>query len=123
MGQSGRLQSGQGQVPGTASKPTGKAVKKPPLEASVVKSILKWLNDQPGCHAVKTRGDNRQAGWPDIIGSWQGRFFAFEVKRPGSNRVTALQQATLAKWQGAEGIVGVVHSVDEVKKLIEEVTS
>jgi len=89
----------------------------------VVKSILKWLNDQPGCHAVKTRGDNRQAGWPDIIGSWQGRFFAFEVKRPGSNRVTALQQATLAKWQGTKGIVGVVHSVDEVKKLIEEVTS
>jgi len=86
----------------------------------VVKSILKWLNDQPGCHAVKTRGDNRQAGWPDIIGSWHGRFFAFEVKRPGSNRVTALQQATLAKWQGAKGIVGVVHSVDEVKKLIEE---
>ena len=122
MGQSGRLQSGQGQVPGPSSKTTGKAVKKPPLEASVVKSILKWLNDQPGCHAVKTRGDNRQAGWPDIIGSWQGRFFAFEVKRPGSNRVTALQQATLAKWQGAKGIVGVVHSVDEVKKLIEEVT-
>jgi hypothetical protein len=29
----------------------------------------------------------------------------------------------LAKWQGAKGIVGVVHSVDEVKKLIEEVTS
>ena len=86
----------------------------------MVKSILKWLNDQPECHAVKTRGDNRQAGWPDIIGSWQGRFFAFEVKRPGSNKVTALQQATLAKWQGAKGIVGVVHSVDEVKKLIEE---
>ncbi len=118
MAKSRRVSAGQGQVPGTASKTTGKAVKKPPLEASVVKSILKWLNDQPGCHAVKTRGDNRQAGWPDIIGSWQGRFFAFEVKRPGSNRVTALQQATLNKWQGARGIVGVVHSVDEVKKLL-----
>ena len=118
MAKSGRLPNGPGQVPGTASKTTGKAAKKPPLEASVVKSILKWLNDQPGCHAVKTRGDNRQAGWPDIIGSWQGRFFAFEVKRPGSNRVTALQQATLAKWQGAKGIVGVVHSVDEVKQLL-----
>jgi hypothetical protein len=32
--------------------------------------------------------------------------------------VTALQQATLAKWQGAKGITGVVHSVDEVKKLL-----
>lgn len=118
MAKSRGVSAGPGQVPGTASKATGKAVKKPPLEASVVKSVLKWLNDQPECHAVKTRGDNRQAGWPDIIGSWQGRFFAFEVKRPGSNRVTALQQATLNKWQGARGIVGVVHSVDEVKKLL-----
>ena len=112
------IPSGPGQVPGTVPKATSQAIKKPPLESSVVKSILKWLNDQPECYAVKTRGDNRQAGWPDIIGSWQGRFFAFEVKRPGSNRVTALQQATLAKWQGAKGITGVVHSVDEVKKLL-----
>ena len=118
MAKSRRVSAGKGQVPGTVPKATSQAIKKPPLESSVVKSILKWLNDQPECYAVKTRGDNRQAGWPDIIGSWQGRFFAFEVKRPGSNRVTALQQATLAKWQGAKGITGVVHSVDEVKKLL-----
>ena len=112
------IPSGPGQVPGTAPRAADQAAKKPPLESSVVKSILKWLNDQPECYAVKTRGDNRQAGWPDIIGSWQGRFFAFEVKRPGSNKVTALQQATLAKWQRAGAITGVVHSVDEVKKLL-----
>ena len=119
MGQPRRLPNGKGQVPGAKKGQTEPPAKKPPLESSVVKSILKWLNDQEGVCAVKTRGDNRQAGWPDIIGSWQGRFFAFEVKRPGSNRVTALQQATLAKWQGAKGITGVVHSVEEVKQLLE----
>jgi hypothetical protein len=32
--------------------------------------------------------------------------------------VTALQQATLNKWQRAGAITGVVHGVDEVKQLL-----
>jgi len=91
-----------------------------PLEASVVKAILKWLNTQPDCYAVKTRGDARQSGWPDIIGCRQGRMLALEVKRPGNNRVTALQTATLNKWKAAGAVAGVVHSVDEVEQLLKE---
>lgn len=91
-----------------------------PLESSIVKNILKWLNTQPECYAVKTRGDSRQAGQPDVVGCWQGRFFAFEVKRPGG-KPTPLQLATLDKWRGARGIVGVVHSVEEVKGFLQGV--
>lgn len=91
-----------------------------PLESAVVQKILKWLNNQPECYAVKTRGDICQAGWPDIIGCFQGKSFALEVKRPGNNRVTTLQKATLEKWKEAGAITGVVHSIEEVKKLFKE---
>lgn len=93
-------------------------MKKPPLETSVVKAILKWLNSQPGCYAVKTRGDARQAGWPDIIGCCDGKMLVLEVKRPGNNRLTALQEVTLDRWREAGARTGVVHSVDEVKQLL-----
>ena len=90
----------------------------PPLESSITKSILKYLNGLPGCYAVKTRGDYRQAGQPDILGCYQGRTLALEVKRPGG-KATPLQLATLAKWRQAGAVAGVVYSVEEVKKLLE----
>ena len=120
MAKSGRVPKGQGQVPDAAQGSAGRAPKKAPLEKSVVTRILNWLRDQPECYAIKTQGTASQSGWPDIIGSWQGRFFAFEVKRPGNNRVTELQLATLNKWRSAGGVVGVVHSLEEVRELLKE---
>ena len=120
MAKSGRVPKGQGQTSGAAKGAADKVAKKAPLEKSVVTKILNWLRDQPECYAIKTQGTASQSGWPDIIGSWQGRFFAFEVKRPGNNRVTELQLATLNKWRSAGGIVGVVHSLEEVKELLRE---
>ncbi len=90
-----------------------------PLESSIVKGILKYLNNLPECYAIKTRGDYHQAGQPDILGSWQGRSLALEVKRPGG-RVTQLQLAILAKWRQAGAVAGVVYGVEDVKKLIGE---
>jgi len=87
-------------------------------EASVVKTILKFLNNLPGCYATKIHGNRFTAGQPDIIGTLNGQTFAFEVKRPGNNRVTPLQEATLRKWSDAGAITGVVHGKEEVKRLL-----
>lgn len=88
-----------------------------PLERSITAGILKWLNTQPECFAIKTRGDQRQQGQPDILGCIGGRTIAFEVKRPGKGP-TVLQKVILGKWRRAGAIAGVVHSLDEAKELL-----
>lgn len=57
------------------------------------------------------------AGEPDIDCCYRGRAVKLEVKRPGG-KPTKLQEATLGKWKAAGAIVGVVHSVEDVKELL-----
>ncbi len=59
------------------------------------------------------------AGIPDIIACVNGRFIAFEVKTP-SGKATKLQEATIRKILNAGGVAAVVHSVDEVKAILEK---
>jgi hypothetical protein len=58
------------------------------------------------------------AGWPDIIGAWEGNPLALEVKRPGVGRLTRLQEMELERWKAAGAITGVVTSIGEVKDLL-----
>ncbi|MBO8158844.1 VRR-NUC domain-containing protein [Thermosyntropha sp.] len=90
------------------------------MESTVVKNIIKYLNSLDNCRAIKTSGDAKRAGEPDIDCVYCGQSIKLEVKRPGNNRVTKLQQAMLQKWADAGAVVGVVHSVDEVKELFQE---
>ena len=48
-----------------------------------------------------------------------GRFIAFEIKTP-SGKTTKLQEATIRKILNAGGVAAVVHSVDEVKAILEK---
>jgi len=59
------------------------------------------------------------AGIPDIIACVNGRFIAFEIKTP-SGKTTKLQEATIRKILSAGGVAAVVHSVDEVKAILEK---
>jgi len=93
-----------------------------PLESSIVNGLIKWINKQPGCKAQKTHGGSLRQGTPDILGSWKGRMLAIEVKRPGSNNVTPLQQKELEAWSKAGAISGVAHSLKELKDIIKEAT-
>jgi len=87
-------------------------------EKSIVNSILKYLNSLPQCRAEKTWGGGYgNAGKPDITGCLKGRRFELEVKKPGG-KLTKLQEVTLRKWFEAGAITGVVHSVDEVKEVL-----
>lgn len=88
-----------------------------PLEKSITASILCYLNSISGCYAVKTRGDYRQGGQPDVIGCYRGRALALEVKRPGG-RATPLQQTVLEKWRQAGAIAEVVTSKKDVERLL-----
>lgn len=88
-----------------------------PLEKHITAGILRYLNSLPGCYAVKTRGDYRQGGQPDIIGCYGGQTLALEVKRPGG-RLTPLQAAMLRRWKAAGAIAAVVTSRKEVEELL-----
>jgi hypothetical protein len=91
-----------------------------PLESSIVQSILRWLNKQPGVKAEKTHGGRYgKAGKPDITGCVRGRRFELEVKRPG-NKATKLQMKTLQEWKEAGAIVAVVTSVEEAREILQE---
>lgn len=96
-------------------------------EARVKTALLRWIaiqrkNGVP-IHAFKVAGGFRQqAGQPDLIICYDGNFCAVEVKRPGED-ATPLQQHRLKEWQAAGAIVGVVNSVEELKKLLADESS
>ncbi len=89
-------------------------------ERAIVKAILAYLNSLPGCLARKRWGGGMGvAGDPDIDACICGRSVQLEVKRLGE-RPTALQANRLEEWRRAGAIVAVVHSVAEVRAVLEE---
>ena len=59
---------------------------------------------------------------PDVIACIGGRFFAFEVKTE-EGKATALQESVLRKIQKCGGNAAIVRSVEEVKRMLEEITA
>ncbi len=89
-------------------------------ERSIVTKVLRYLKTVPGCFCWKEHGGMYgTAGIPDIIACVNGRFLAFEVKTP-SGKTTKLQEATIRKILSAGGVAEIVHSVDEVKAILEK---
>jgi len=89
--------------------------KTPPLEKTIVKNILAYLNDLPNTRARKIPGTQYSAGWPDIIAVTDGAVVFVEVKRPRIGRLTDLQRVELDLWQRAGAHCFVSTSVDELK--------
>lgn len=88
-------------------------------EKQIVTSILRYLKTVPCCFAWKEHGGiYGTAGIPDIIACIRGRFAAFEVKTD-SGRLTKLQEATIQKIKDAKGKAYKVTSVEEVKKILD----
>ena len=90
-------------------------------ESDIQSDILKTLDDLGhDCWYVWHRMDKRttcKRGTPDIVGSYKGRPFAVEVKRPG-RKVTPEQagELMLAKLAGVS--TGVATTVDEAIRII-----
>lgn len=89
------------------------------LEKSIVQSILTYLNELPGCRAIKRHGSAYSSGEPDIDACLNGRSIKLEVKRMG-NVPTALQTANLNKWKKAGAVTGIVYCVADVQVLLKQ---
>lgn len=90
------------------------------LESKITAEIMQYLKTLDKCFFWKEHGGMYgTAGISDIICCYKGRFVAFEVKRPGK-QLTKLQEKTIKDIQTAGGQAYVVRSVDEVKKIMEE---
>lgn len=90
------------------------------LEKDIQTKIMRYLENIPSSYAWKVHnaGMYTARGIPDIQFVLNGQAYAFEVKRPGRS-ATQLQQAVMDDMRKAGAIVGVVTSVDDVKRLIE----
>ena len=93
------------------------------LERDIVAAILRHLKTVPDCFAWKTHGGPYgTAGIPDIIACIGGRFVAFEVKTQ-SGKLTKLQEITMQRINEAKGKAFTVTSVEEVKKILENLNA
>lgn len=81
-------------------------------EARLSKKIVDKLKTH-GAFASKIHGGPMQAGGlPDVVGCYNGFFFAIEVKIPGrEGTLTPRQAAKLAQIQKTGGRVGVATNV------------
>ena len=92
------------------------------LERDIVNKIMRYLKSQPALFCWKQHGGQfGTSGLPDIICCINGRFVAFEVKRPDGGRLTKLQEIALGKIQAAGGVAAVVTSLEQVKENVENI--
>jgi hypothetical protein len=90
-------------------------------ESTITKKILDYLKTVPQCFAWKEHGGKyTQAGIPDIICCYKGRFVGFEVKTE-TGKLSKLQEVTLSRIQRAGGVAVKVTSLEEVIRMLEGV--
>lgn len=89
------------------------------LEKEIQTKILKWINEQPRCHAFKISGFGmfQKSGISDILACINGRFVAIEVKAPGKS-ATPLQTKFLNIISECGGLGFVVTSLEAVQKVV-----
>lgn len=94
-------------------------------ESDILRDCLAYLNTIPGCWAFRMNsgaiagehnGKKRffrfgMTGMTDIIGIYEGRFLAIEIKRPG-NKPTEAQAAFMASVRHYGGIAFWVDNLD-----------
>lgn len=86
-------------------------------ERDIQKEILNALRERGGWWLNFHGGDPYMPrGIPDIIGCFEGRFYAFEVKREGEEP-SPLQEHMLKLIRKAGGTAEVIYSADEALRL------
>lgn len=101
-------------------------------ETQLMNSIIEFLNYQgafcmrinAGLFTAESKGKKRmirgaRKGTSDILGVYQGRFFAFEVKKPETRaHVSPAQEDFLQRVRLHQGIAAVVTSPEEALELL-----
>jgi len=97
-------------------------VKESPLEKNVVARIVAALKKVPGLVVRKRHGTVMgAAGDPDLYGSYRGRHFEIEVKRPfdSKSQLTKLQVQRQEEWRvDGNAVVGVARSPEEALAIL-----
>lgn len=88
-------------------------------EQLIKRQIMDWLNAQPRCYVrvlqiggIRGRS-NSSKGMSDILGLWNGRGLAIEVKAKGG-RMSKEQVEFLEAWNESGGIAIVAYSLEDV---------
>jgi rubrerythrin len=95
--------------------------RQPVLEKAVVARIMAALRKVPGLVVRKRHGTAMGvAGDPDLYGTYRGKHFEIEVKRPNdpTSQLTKLQGERLLEWRLAGAITGVARNVDEAMAIL-----
>ena len=90
-------------------------------ESKVKDKVKKLLDSYAGIYYFMPIGTMySRIGVPDIVGSYQGIFFAIECKA-GSNKPTELQKREIAKINNSGGRAMVVNedNIEEIKTMLE----
>jgi len=89
-------------------------------ESTITKGIKKYLETRyPGVWYKIHGGPYQEAGIPDIVGCHDGKFFAFEVKKPKrKHKVTLQQEYQINRLSTAGAITGVVTSKADVARIM-----
>jgi len=89
-----------------------------PLEASITKACLKYLNSLPSSRFQKRHGSRTRRSEPDITGCLDGEHWEIEVKR-GNKKPTKAQYSRLQDWCEAGAVVCWVTSKTQLIEIIE----
>lgn len=88
-------------------------------ESALAAEIMRAIRALPGVVVRKRHGSAWGiAGDPYLYGSINGRHFEIEVKRPGVDGPTPLQQARLRQWAATGALVGVARSVEDALRIV-----
>lgn len=89
-------------------------------ESRLQRRIQQYIRLQyPDVWLFKVHGGPFQpAGIPDLIGCLRGRMFGFEVKRPGHETPSVIQQRTIKRLRAAGAIACVVTSPREALDIL-----
>ena len=90
-------------------------------ESNLRDQVAAFLKGKSQCWHVKNLGSAMgRRGIPDFVICFHGRFVAIELKA-GKGVTTPIQDVEHAKIAAASGVVAVARSLDEVKRILEDV--
>lgn len=93
-----------------------------PLEASITKAILNYLNSLDYCIAEKVQGSSSASGRADINACYKGKTLRIEVKTPDhKNKASPKQMHNLSKWKKAGAITMVIYSKLAMETFIDRI--
>lgn len=88
-------------------------------ESRLRTNIVKALKNYSGEWFVIWQDGHQEKGLPDILGCYQGKFYALEVKLPGKiHTLSRRQDYVLKRIRDAGGVSGVVTSVNDALTLV-----